>query len=102
MSVLTCDTKLSLKMKAVVRIIAEDEALASVAWPLLDLAANTVDWEKVFQLPLTREQRIMCQWAFSLWEDEAIPGANPFADILGLDANVRKAILKAASIRWRL
>jgi hypothetical protein len=91
--------KYSLQMRAVLTIFAADSNLYGAVSPAIDFAGESIDWEKIFGLALSPDQRLATEWAFCLWRDEIRDGANLYDALLLAEPHLQRAIVKALSVR---
>ena len=89
------------EMKAVLHIFNHDEELRPKALPFVDELMNSVDWYSIFRQPFGSGHTAAIAWAYSLWRD-AVEECNPFEMAFFMDAPIRRTVLQAIAIRWRL
>jgi hypothetical protein len=86
-------------MRAVLTIFAADSGLYNTVSPAIDFANESFDWEQIFALPLSPDQKLAAEWAFCLWRDEIRDGANLYDSLLSAEQHLQRAIVKALSVR---
>jgi hypothetical protein len=91
--------KYSQQMRAVLTVFAADSGLYGTVSPAIDFANESFDWEQIFSLALSPDQKLAADWAFCLWRDEIRDGANLYDSLLSADPHLQRAIVKALSVR---
>ena len=86
---------------AVITILSVDKELYQEAAQFIDVFKATIDWDKIFDLPLSQSHRICCQWAYCIWKNAYPVDANPFPLIFQAEIAHRKAILRALKMHWQ-
>ncbi len=94
--------KFSHQLRAVIAILASDQALFQVTSPFIDFAAELIDWEKILGLQLCPSHMATCQFAYVCFRDHFPSGmsTNPFNAILGAEPHLQKAVAKGFATRW--
>lgn len=93
--------KLSQQMRAVLIVFNADSNLMKVVRPHIDLERESIDWERINDIPLCKGHRSAIGWAFALWRDEK-PKINCFDGALSMSSLLKVAVLEALCLRWGL
>ncbi len=93
--------KLSQQMRAVLIVFSADSNLMRVVRPHIDLERESIDWERISDIPFCKGHRSAVGWAFALWRDEK-PKINCFDGALSMSSLLKVAVLEALCLRWGL
>jgi hypothetical protein len=91
----------SRQMRAVLTILATDPELDRLTTPFVDIAGDSIFWNKIFAQPMSSGHRCALEWACVIWSNHMPDGGyNIFDASYNLDMRLRGAILKAMAVAW--
>ena len=94
--------KASQQMRATLLIFNADPFLMAAVAPYITIETETIQWNKIFKLPLGSGHKAAILWAYGVWTDDQPERGECFEGALSMDSALKVAVLEALCMRWGL